>query len=215
MPVAFRLPLAGLGVGRADRQVSGVSGNGAEGRALESIVTRVSGFRVLFVCIGNVCRSPLGERLLAKRLEGSDVEVASAGIAAMVGAPMSPGSALHLEPYGATAEGFVARQLTSAMVEESDLVLTATRAIRSRVLEESPRALRRTFTVLELAALFDVIAADGDAAMRVRVAAEERSRAALDDYDIPDPYGRDEAAYAHAADLMTRAVERIAKGLDS
>jgi protein-tyrosine phosphatase len=188
-------------------------GIGAEGRSLQSIVTCVSGFRVLFVCIGNVCRSPLGERLLAKRLEGRDVEVASAGVAAMVGAPMSPESAIHLEPYGATADGFVARQLTQAMVEESDLILCATTAIRSRVLEDSPGALRRTFTVLELAALFDVIGPDGDPAALVRTAAQERSRAALDDYDIADPYGRDEAAYARAAELITAAVERIAKGL--
>jgi protein-tyrosine phosphatase len=175
-------------------------------------VTHVSEFRVLFVCIGNVCRSPLGERLLAKRLEGEDVEVSSAGVGAMVGAPMTPESAVYLEPSGATAEGFVARQLIPAMVDESDLVLTATKAIRSRVLEDSPGALRRTFTVLEFAALLDVIDAD-DRDSLIRRAADERSRAALDDYDIPDPYGRDDAAYALAAELMTTAVERIAKGL--
>jgi low molecular weight protein-tyrosine phosphatase len=203
-----------VSVSRARGQTGlGDSGNGADGRTLQSIVTCVSGFRVLFVCIGNVCRSPLGERLLAKRLEDSDVEVSSAGVAAMVGAPMTPESAIHLEPAGANADGFLARQLTRAMVEESDLVLTATREIRSRVLEDSPAALRRTFTVLELAALFDVIDAEGDAATRVRRASEERSRAALDDYDIADPYGRDEAAYAHAAELMTAAVDKIAKGL--
>ncbi len=193
----------------------GFKGNGADGRGIESIVTCVSGFRVLFVCIGNVCRSPLGERLLAKRLEGTGYEVSSAGVAAMVGSPMDPGSAVHLEGTGATADGFVSRQLTPAMVDQSDLVLTATKAIRSRVLEDSPGALRRTFTVLELAALLDVVGADPDPAALVRRAAEERSRAALDDYDIPDPYGRDEATYAHAAELMTTAVERIAKGLAS
>lgn len=190
-------------------------GNGADGRSCQSIVTSVSGFRVLFVCIGNVCRSPFGERLLAKRLEGKDFEVSSAGVAAMVGAPMSPEQAVHLEAYGATADGFASRQLTPAMVNQSDLVLTATTAIRSRVLEDSPGALRRTFTVLEFAALIDVIGADSDPVSLVRTAALERSQAALDDYDIPDPYGRDEAAYAHVAELMTDAVERIAKGLDA
>ena len=134
----------------------------------------------------------------------------------MVGAPMTPEAAVHLEPYGATADGFAARQLVPAMVDESDLVLTATTAIRSRVLEDSPGALRRTFTVLEFAALIDVVGAESDPATLVRAAAaEQRSRAALDDYDIPDPYGRDQATYAHAADLMSAAVERIAKGLDA
>ena len=176
-------------------------------------MTCVSGFRVLFVCVGNVCRSPLGERLLAKRLEGSDVEVRSAGVGAMVGAPMTTESAAHLHRLGATAEGFLARQLVPGLVEESDLVLTATKAIRSRVLEESPGALRRTFTVLEFAALLDVVDAERHHALLVRAVADDRSRAPIDDYDIPDPYGRDEAAQAHAAGLMTTAVERIAKAL--
>ncbi len=175
---------------------------------------RVSAFRVLFVCIGNVCRSPLGERLLALRLAGDDrFEVASAGIAAMAGAPMNPDAAVHLAPHGATADGFVARQLSPAMLTESDLVLTATRAIRSRVLEDAPAALRRTFTVLELAALLDVVGPEDDPGVLVRRAAEERSRATLEDYDIPDPMGRGEAAHAEAARLMSTAVEQIAKGL--
>ena len=50
------------------------------------------------------------------------------------------------------------------MVKESDLVLAATTAIRSRVLEDSPGALRRTFTVREFAALLDVVPAEGDPA---------------------------------------------------
>jgi protein-tyrosine phosphatase len=101
------------------------------------------------------------------------------------------------------------------MVTESDLVLTATKAIRSRVLEDSPAVLRRTFTVLELAALLDVVPADGDPVALVRTAAEERSRASLDDYDIPDPYGRGDAAHEVAAASMAAAVERIAKALGS
>ncbi len=172
-----------------------------------------SRFRVLFVCIGNICRSPLGERLLAARLPAERFEVLSAGVGAVVGSAMSPESATHLESYGGSADGFVARQLTSAMVEESDLVLTATKAIRSSVLEDSPAALRRTFTVLELAALLDVVAADADPHETVRRAALERSRAALDDYDIADPYGRGDEAYAVAAASMAAAVDRIATGL--
>jgi protein-tyrosine phosphatase len=175
----------------------------------------MSGFRVLFVCIGNVCRSPLGERLLAARLAGGGFEVASAGVGAMAGSPMTPEAALHLEAYGGTADGFLARQLTPVMVKESDLVLTATTAIRSRVLEDSPGALRRTFTVLELAALLDVVPPDSDPAVLIRTAAEQRSRAALDDYDIPDPFGRGDEAHAVAAEAMAVAVERIAKALGS
>ncbi len=170
---------------------------------------------MLFVCIGNVCRSPLGQHLLAARLPAERFEVSSAGVGALVGEPMNAEAAVHLAPHGLSADGFAARQLTPALVEESDLVLTATRAIRSRVLEDSPRALRRTFTVLEFAALLDTVPSAGDPAEVVAGAAEQRSRAVLDDYDVPDPYGRGESAHAQAAETMLAAVERIAKGLGS
>ena len=126
---------------------------------------------------------------------------------------MDPEAAGHLEAYGASADGFVARQLSTSMVQESDLVLTATKAIRSRVLEDAPAALRRTFTVLEFAALLDVVADDGDPVALVRAAADERSRAALEDYDISDPFRRGSEAHAAAAEQMAAAVERIAKAL--
>jgi protein-tyrosine phosphatase len=173
----------------------------------------MAAFRILFVCIGNVCRSPLGERLLAQRLPADRFEVSSAGVGAMVGEPMSPEAAVHLEPYGATPGEFRARQLTATMMRESDLVLTATREIRSRVLEEEPVALRRTFTVREFAALLDVLPATADPGELVVTAAQERSRAPLEDYDIPDPYRRGPEANAHAAKLMAEAVERIARAL--
>jgi len=173
----------------------------------------MTAFRILFVCVGNVCRSPLGERLLASMLPVGDFEVSSAGVGALAGAAMDVDAAVHLEAYGASADGFVARQLTPAMVEDSDLVLTATKAIRSRVLEDSPAALRRTFTVLEFAALLDVVANDGDPARLVRTAADERSRATLQDYDIGDPFRRGSEAHAAAAGAMITAVERIAKAL--
>ena len=156
----------------------------------QSIVERVSRFRVLFVCVGNVCRSPLGHLLLAARLPGDRFDVASAGVGAIVDEPMSPEAAIHLEPYGITAEGFSSRQLTPAMVDESDLLLAATKDVRSRILEESPAAMRRTFTVLEFAALLDLVEPGAGPAELVAHAADQRSRAVLDDYDIPDPFRR-------------------------
>jgi protein-tyrosine phosphatase len=175
----------------------------------------MSSFRVLFVCIGNVCRSPLGERLLTSRLPAERFEVSSAGVGALVGSPMAPESVAQLESYGGSAEGFLARQLTPQMVDQSDLVLPATKAIRSRVLEDSPGALRRTFTVLEFAALLEVVPAGTEPLALVRTAAQERSRAVLDDYDIPDPYGRGGNAHAVAARAVAGAVDRIAKALSS
>jgi protein-tyrosine phosphatase len=177
-----------------------------------SIVDAVPAFRVLFVCLGNVCRSPFGERLLAQRVQGSGIEVASAGVAAMVGAQISPEAAVLLQEYGGTADGFVARQLTPSMVREADLVLTATTELRSRVLAETPGALRRTFTVLELAALLDHVQPAPPAEL-VAQAAAARSLLGPAELDVPDPYGRGDEAHARAASLMATAVDRIAAAL--
>lgn len=168
-------------------------------------------FRVLFVCIGNVCRSPLGERLLRARLP-EQYDVSSAGVGALVGAPMDPDAAAQLAGLGGSAEGFVARQLSEQMVHQADLLLTATLEIRSRVLSEYPTALHRTFTVREFAALLDHTD-DQTPTGVVEQAAAARSRAKDLDLDVPDPFRRTSEEHAEAARLMAEAVERIAEGL--
>lgn len=172
-----------------------------------------STFRVLFVCLGNICRSPMGERLLAARLPKDRFEVSSAGLTALAGQGMNPPAAALLRAHGGDPEGFVARDLTTQMVVESDLILTATKDIRSRVLSDAPMALRRTFTVIEFAALLDLVP-PGSPRELVAAAAADRSAAHLGDYDIPDPYRRDDATYQLASTLMYDACERIAKALD-
>jgi protein-tyrosine phosphatase len=170
-------------------------------------------FRVLFVCIGNVCRSPVGERLLAARLPTDRFEVGSAGVGAMVGYAMSKYAAEELRSYGGDPTGFAARQLTPDIVEGSDLVLTATRELRSQVLAELPTALRRTFTVLEFAALVEQ--AEGSTPRDlVTWAGAHRSLVAGVEQDVPDPYRRGPDAHARAAAAMDAAVQQIAKGLD-
>lgn len=169
-------------------------------------------FRVLFVCVGNVCRSPVGERLLAARLPADRFEVRSAGMHALVDEPISPPAAALLEGYGGDPTGFSARQLDASTVRDSDLILVATSDLRSQLLSEWPAALRRTFTVREFAALLDLV----DAVAPLDVVAEaqaRRSEVRGIDYDIPDPFRRSQEAHELAASLMHAAVERIAKGL--
>ena len=170
-------------------------------------------FRVLFVCIGNVCRSPVGERLLAARLPRDRFQVASAGVSAMVGYSMSRYAAEELRSYGGDPTGFAARQLTPDLLERSDLVLTATREVRSQVLAEVPSALRRAFTVLEFAALVENAEGSTPADL-VRWASLHRSTVAGVDQDVPDPYRRGSEEHARAARALDAAVQQIAKGLD-
>ena len=169
-------------------------------------------FRVLFVCIGNVCRSPVGERLLAARLPAERFEVSSAGVGAMVGYAMSRYAAAELRSYGGDPTGFAARQLTPEIVEQSDLVLTATRELRSQVLAEVPGALRRTFTILEFAALLEH-AEGASTADVVKWAGAHRSSVGNVEQDVPDPYRRGAEEHARAAESIDAAVQQIAKGL--
>ena len=60
-------------------------------------------FRILTVCTGNICRSPVAERLLQAGL-GDAVAVSSAGVRAVVGDPIHPGMVALLERSGIRAE---------------------------------------------------------------------------------------------------------------
>ncbi len=79
--------------------------------------------RILVVCIGNVCRSPMAECVLRERLRGRSVAVESAGLAALVGQPIDPLAASVLAERGMSADSHVARQVDASMVRAADLVL--------------------------------------------------------------------------------------------
>jgi protein-tyrosine phosphatase len=172
-------------------------------------------YDVLVVCEGNLCRSPLAERLLTSRLAGSEVRVASAGVHAVGGAPRDASAAAELTRLGGDPSRFEARQLTPNMATAADLILTATRAIRGQVVTTAPAALKRTFTLLELAALLEAHPwgdAEGDAAEVLARAADWRASVSGlgSDLDVPDPIGRSPQVHRTAADLADRATRVIA-----
>ncbi|HEY3006369.1 MAG TPA: hypothetical protein VGJ44_28745 [Kribbellaceae bacterium] len=184
---------------------------------------------ILFVCTGNVCRSPMMERLLVARLDAGlgagvrsgRIAVTSAGTAALVGQPMTPEAARELIRLGGDPAGFVARRLTTALVERADLVVTATRAHRAEVATLLPRANRYTFTLLELARLLrDVSSLPGDARSRAMgLAAAAAARRGLRPPvpagadDVTDPYGRSPTAYRQASDQLAPPVEALAAAI--
>ena len=170
-------------------------------------------FRVLTVCLGNVCRSPLMERLLRDRLPES-FTVESAGLIALAGHPMEANAANELARLEGTSEGFVARDFTARFADSAHLVLTATAEIRSRVLTESPGALRRTFTLLELEHLLHTAPADlASPKELVAWAAAHRSTAAGVALDLPDPIGRSPETHRMVADLIDSATRTVADAL--
>ncbi|MFP5313076.1 MAG: low molecular weight phosphatase family protein [Actinomycetes bacterium] len=116
--------------------------------------------RILTVCTGNICRSPVAERLLQAGLEQvvpGGFQVSSAGTRALVGEPMQPISADIVRTFGGNSDGFAARQLTPRILRGVDLVLTMTAGHRGEVLQLDASLLKRTFTIREFARMLDVL----------------------------------------------------------
>lgn len=116
--------------------------------------------RILTVCTGNICRSPVAERLLQAGLDQvlpGGFEVRSAGTRAMVGYPIQPLSADIVNMYGGTDKGFAARQLTPKILRDTDIVLTMTSKHRGEVLQLDASLLKRTFTIREFARMLEAL----------------------------------------------------------
>ena len=83
------------------------------------------GSKFLFVCIGNICRSPAAEGFLSAYFQKKllSAEVASAGIRAMVGAaPVPIGQKIMQENYQINISDHRAQQLTEEMIRYNDLI---------------------------------------------------------------------------------------------
>ena len=144
---------------------------------------------ILFVCTGNICRSPTGERLaVAYAAEHGipDFTASSAGTRAVIGHPIHRDAAVVLNRLGGNTSGFAAKQLTAKIASAADLVIAMTSAHRDVVLEAAPRQLNRTFTLTEASRL----AAMDDAAMLADLARLRPRLSANDKPDIPDPIGQ-------------------------
>lgn len=97
---------------------------------------------VLVVCVGNICRSPVGERLLAKACPGIRVE--SAGIAALAGHGPDQMAAEVAASAGLSLDGHIARQLTAEIAQEFDLILALEKGHMRVIAEKAPAASGKT-----------------------------------------------------------------------
>ena len=85
--------------------------------------------RIVFVCTGNTCRSPMAELILKDKLKLAgitDVKVASAGLCANPGAKISKNSAVALKQLGIKSYSFRSKQLTPKILKNSSLTICMT-----------------------------------------------------------------------------------------
>lgn len=97
---------------------------------------------VLVVCVGNICRSPVGERVLRRGLPG--VTVDSAGLDALVGHGADAVAAEVAAEHGIDVSGHVAQKLTPELGSGYDLILVMEKSHRHEISERMPQLSGRT-----------------------------------------------------------------------
>lgn len=192
-------------------------------------------FRVLHVSTGNVCRSPITERLtrhaLADRLgdaRSGGIVVESAGTWGHEGAPMEEHAAEVLLEHGADVDGFRGRELLDDHVIRADLVLTATRDHRAHVISMGHSAGLRTFTLKEFTRLVKAIDAATLPAPQSADGVVERARALVqaaaalrgwllapnpEADEIYDPYGAPIPYFRTVGDEISNALDPVVTAL--
>lgn len=146
----------------------------------------VPAFRILFVCTGNTCRSPLAAAVLRDAL-GADarfVEVTSAGVGARPGDPASEGTRRVAERAGLDLGEHQARRLAPEAARAADLVIVMERGHRAAVLASG--------VPVERVHVIDEWPAPGEPGL-----------------PVSDPYGGSFEAYEECWRRIRRHVERI------
>lgn len=175
---------------------------------------------VLFVCTGNVCRSPAAE-LLLKQLLGTSASrftIRSAGTKAVAEQPVDPTIASLLVHLGVRVDHFRSRALEVPMISSADLILTASTSHRAAVARLHPASLRKTLTLKQLARYAPQILANSPRPSHTEQMIPwilesiplARSRTPRDVSDsIIDPIGRSRGQYEASFAEVRRSVAAI------
>jgi len=148
--------------------------------------------KILFVCTGNTCRSPMAEGLLKKMAQEQQlpVEVQSAGLAAFAGVPAAPEAVEACRERGVDLSTHQTQPLGKTLVVESDLILTMTDKHKEMILKKMP-------ALGEKVSMFSEYAGAGIE-------------------DIDDPVGQPVEVYRKVLDQMqgylTKSLEKLRAG---
>lgn len=142
--------------------------------------------RILIVCTGNICRSPVAEAMLRRALPAK--QIASAGLGALVGQGVDPTARQLAEADGLDVSAHQARQLNVEMLQQHELILVMSEGQRRAVAELAPEALGKTLLLGKWL--------DGGQGR-----------------EIPDPYRKSDEVFRHVHQLLETATEAWAAKL--
>jgi len=187
-------------------------------------------FRILTVCTGNICRSPVAEQYLRACLAKAgvdDVLVESAGTMAQDGQRMPAQAERLAEQYGANPRTHAARYLFEGHVAGADLVFGMAREHRRAVVSMFPRASRYAFTLREFARLASEMTSrdlteaaalpmdDTVGRLRAAVTAVAGRRGLVEappdpgDDDVVDPYRLDDSVFQRSGQELVPAADVV------
>lgn len=133
--------------------------------------------RILVVCTGNICRSPIAEALLAHALREQQFTVTSAGLGALIDHPADPIACELTLEVGIDISAHRARQISTEIVNNNDLILVMESGQRQALSARFPQARGKTYRWGEWG-----------------------------DFDVPDPYRLSRGAFEYAFELIERGL---------
>ncbi len=148
--------------------------------------------KILFVCSGNTCRSPMCEgyfRRLCNSAGRDDIAVGSAGTYAYDGDSLSKQAAAVMQKHGIALAGFLSSRLTADLLNAADLIIAMTTAHRAHVGEMLPEALNKTYLLRDFSS-------------------RDKGR------NVKDPFGGDNEMYSICFEEMKEALDNLFLDLD-